>query len=352
MSASSQTVTILVVDDDPGLTRLMERSLRRGGHVAATAGSGLEATQWLKKNRADLMLLDLKLPDMEGPQLLQALNDAGLTVPFIIITGQGDERVAVQMMKRGALDYLVKDVNIIEFIPTVVRRALDQIERDRRLKEAEAEVLRAIEEEQRRIGFDLHDGLGQELTAIAMLNNVVQQGIKHKGLPEAETVARIGEMLRAATKQVRLIAHGLQPVAAEPGALMSSLRNLATQSVTARGVKGDFVCPEPIEVRAPDVANHFYRIAQEAVQNALRHGHPHQITVRLLHRDNRIILEVEDDGAGFAPEREGREGIGLNTMRYRADAMKGLLEVSKLATGGTLVRCSAPFPQGQVRGRD
>jgi signal transduction histidine kinase len=345
MPAAVQPVTILVVDDDPGLARLMEKVLRRDGFKTAAVGTGKEAISWLQHNSADLLLLDLKLPDMEGPQVLRALTDAGLSVPFIVITGQGDERVAVQIMKSGALDYLVKDVKFVEFIPAVVRRALDQIDRERRLRDAEAAVLRAIEEEQRRIGFDLHDGLGQELTAIAMLNNVVHNSLKTKGLPEAENAARLGELLRNATKQVRLISHGLQPVASEPGALMSSLRNLATQVVTSRGAKGEFICPEHLEVSAPEIANHLYRIAQEAVQNALRHAHPQHVSVRLLREGEKIVMEVQDDGPGFAPQPESSEGIGLKTMRYRTNAMHGSLEMSTPESGGTLVRCSVPYPQ-------
>jgi signal transduction histidine kinase len=254
--------------------------------------------------------------------------------------------VAVQMMKAGALDYLVKDVKFVEFIPTTVRRALDRIDRERQLKEAEAAVLRAIEEEQRRIGLDLHDGLGQELTAIGMLNNVVHNSLKAKRLPEAEAAARLGDLLRNATKQVRLISHGLQPVASEPGALQSSLRNLATQVAMSRGSKGEFYCSENVDVSAPEVANHLYRIAQEAVQNALRHGHPRQISVRLLREGQRIIVEVQDDGSGFMAQPESTGGIGLSTMRYRANAMHGSLEVKSPEGGGTLVRCSVPCPLG------
>ena len=131
---------ILVVDDDPGLARLMERELRREGWKTASAGSGQQAKEWLRKNEADLLLLDLKLPDVEGPAVVSALEESGRSVPFIIITGQGDERVAVEMMKRGALDYLVKDVNFLEFIPTVVRRAMEKLERERRLEAAERTV--------------------------------------------------------------------------------------------------------------------------------------------------------------------------------------------------------------------
>src|ERR1041385_7614213 len=155
---------IFIVDDDRGMLRLIEKTLQREGFATATATAAQDAIQWLQINRPALMLLDLKLQDMEGKEVINHLAAVGTSVPFIVITGQGDERVAVEMMKRGALDYLTKDVRFQEFVPTVVRRALDQIDRDRRLAAAEQErkrleqqILEIGERERRRIGQDLHD---------------------------------------------------------------------------------------------------------------------------------------------------------------------------------------------------
>lgn len=129
--------TILVVDDDAGLLILMEDALRAENWNVATATSGAEALAWLRRHSADLLLLDLKLRDIAGPDVISAMGDAGRAVPFIIITGQGDERVAVDMMKRGALDYLVKDVNFIEFVPAVVCRAFQRLCEEKKLIEAQ-----------------------------------------------------------------------------------------------------------------------------------------------------------------------------------------------------------------------
>lgn len=135
--SDSPSATVLVIDDDVGLLRLMERALKREGFAAVPAGSGREAIDWLTRHMADLLLLDLKLQDIEGKELINHLADIGRPVPFIIITGQGDERVAVDMMKRGALDYLVKDMAFIEFLPTVVRRAIERLINERKLVETE-----------------------------------------------------------------------------------------------------------------------------------------------------------------------------------------------------------------------
>ncbi|HAB15000.1 MAG TPA: hypothetical protein DCE44_00980, partial [Verrucomicrobiales bacterium] len=104
--APSRVPIIFVVDDDPGLLILIESVLSAENWKVAYVSSGAEALAWLQTNSADLLLLDLKLSDIEGREFVRALADGGRSVPFIVITGQGDERVAVEMMQRGALDYL------------------------------------------------------------------------------------------------------------------------------------------------------------------------------------------------------------------------------------------------------
>jgi PAS domain S-box-containing protein len=140
MPKSDVTPTILVVDDDVGLLILIESALLAEKWQVVTAASGAEALSWLQKHTADLLLLDLKLSDIEGRELIARLNEVGHKIPFIIVTGQGDERVAVEMMKRGALDYLVKDINFLEFVPTVVRRVLARLADEKRLAQAEIEA--------------------------------------------------------------------------------------------------------------------------------------------------------------------------------------------------------------------
>src|SRR3954469_15614050 len=199
--------TVFIVDDDLGLLRLFEKSLRREGFSTSTAASALEATDWLKEHRPDLMLLDLKLKDAGGQQVVEQLAQAGRSVPFIIITGQGDERVAVEMMKRGALVYVIKDANSIELVPMIVRRALGQLERDRRLASAEQErknleqqILEISEREQRRIGQDLHDGLGQHLAGIELMTQSLEQNLAGKSKAQA---AKIAQYVRDAIRQTR-----------------------------------------------------------------------------------------------------------------------------------------------------
>lgn len=346
MPASEQPVTILVVDDDPGLTRLIERELRREGFQTASAGSGEAASAWLAEHRADLLLLDLKLPDYHGSALIDRLEQIHDHVPFIIITGQGDERVAVEMMKRGALEYLVKDVNFLELVPTVVRRALAQLDKEARLaaaeedrKRLEKEILEISEREQERIGRDLHDDLGQQLAALSIMTTVLQRSLASRAAPETAAVSNISELLKKTVAMTRSLARGLHPVAPERGGLMSALHELATRVSDIFHLDCQFECGVPVFVDDIVTATHLYRIAQEAVTNGVKHGRAKQVRIALSSDAENLTLTVKNDGSGLAPLDPKRHGMGLRIMRYRADSIGGRLSIEAQKSGGTCVTC-------------
>ena len=349
MSTTHPPVMILVVDDDPGLTRLIERALRREGCQTAAVGSGLEATEWLKQHRADLLLLDLKLPDMEGPALVESMLSMGRSVPFIIITGQGDERVAVDMMKRGALDYLVKDVNFIEFVPTVVRRALSQLDKEHRLAASEAdrqrleqEILQISEREQQRIGRDLHDDLGQQLAGLSIMATMLSRSLASRAAPEVAAAAQISELLKKTVAMTRSLARGLHPVAAEPDGLVSALHDLAARMTSMFHVDCRFECAGAVQLQDNTAATHLYRIAQEAVSNGVKHGHAQHVCISLSSDEESLTLAVKDDGCGICAPDPQQQGMGLRIMHYRAGMIGAALVIEKQPGGGTRVACTLP----------
>ena len=137
--------TILIVDDNQGLISLIQRCLARDGFHTAVAHSGQEALDWLSHHQADLLLLDLQLPDMTGEDLINHLAHRAISLPFIVVTGQGDERLAVKMMKRGARDYFIKDSSLIELLPSIVTQTFEQIQQEQCLALTE-DALRAERE--------------------------------------------------------------------------------------------------------------------------------------------------------------------------------------------------------------
>ena len=132
---------ILIVDDDEGICRLLAGALEKEGLPVEWRMSGAAALDWLRRHRAPLMLLDLRLADMRGQDLIDILVEEGHSVPFIVISGVGDLRVAVKLIQEGALDFLTKDTQLLQLVAPVVRRCLERLEQERRLAEIESRFL-------------------------------------------------------------------------------------------------------------------------------------------------------------------------------------------------------------------
>ena len=204
----------------------------------------------------------------------------------------------------------------------------------------EREVLEISEGERQRIGHDLHDGLGQRLTAASMTANALVIAAQKAGAPMlAERGEEIGRQLREAIADTRTLAHGLAPVALADDGLMTALASLAESTSLAGTVRGVFECAEAVRIADAEVAGHLYRIAQEAVNNALKHAAPSEIRIGLERRDGMLVIEVDDDGGGFDEKAEARDGIGLRVMRYRARLIGGSLEIGSAPAGGARISC-------------
>ena len=343
---------ILVVDDDAGIQRLIQKSLTRAGFEISTASSGTQAIAWLRQNHADLLLLDLKLQDMQGSEVIARLRQDGGHPPFIVITGQGDEKVAVEMMKQGALDYLVKGAEFTELLVAVVARAAADIEKDRQLQVNESERRRLEQEiidisnrEQRRIGQDLHDGLGQHLAGVELLAQVLEQNLRRKSPDEAADAAKICEHVREAIAQTRMLARGLCPVELEANGLMSALHELAGNTAKLFRIQCSFDCEKDVLVSDHAKATHLYRIAQESINNALKHGKATRVTIELVRIGQKGELVVSDNGQGFQGSPKPGSGMGLRIMSYRARMAEGELRIGATPGGGVAISCSFPLKE-------
>jgi signal transduction histidine kinase len=344
---AAPAANILIVDDDLGLLRLLERTLKRQGYLTATAGSGKVAIEWLAKNKADLMLVDLKLQDIEGKELINHLEGIGRRVPFIIITGQGDERVAVEMMKRGALDYLVKDVKFIEFLPIVVNRVLAQLEKDKQLaaaqtalKESQEQLLAISEREQARFGAELHDGLGQQLTAIELRCQAMKEDFKSSETHLIKQLSEISQFLREAVAHTRSLARGLSPVCLGSSGLTEALGELASRMSMGGKIKCSFDSSSPVLVDDNNAAGHLYRIAQEAVNNAVKHSGASEVILQLTKDNGAVHLVISDNGKGLPKSPKAGQGIGLQIMKHRASVIGAELEIKSRTGKGVTVTCT------------
>jgi signal transduction histidine kinase len=208
-------------------------------------------------------------------------------------------------------------------------------------KQLEKEIVEAGERERRRIGQDLHDDLCQQLSGIACLGRVLQRrlGIESNAAA-ADEAGEIARLVQQATERARDLARGLQPVNLTTDGLDAALVELCDASEGMFGVCCTFRGDGDVVVADPDVAAHLYRIAQEAIHNAVRHGHASSVTVDLVAAGGgRLVLTVEDDGIGI-PDELPQQGMGLHTMSFRARMVGGLLSVERGHEGGTIVTCS------------
>ncbi len=201
----------------------------------------------------------------------------------------------------------------------------------------EEEILSISEREQQRIGHDLHDSLCQHLTGVALAGEVLSEQLTAKALPEARAMNHIVEMVEDAIDLTRTLARGLHPVDLTGEGFIDALRQLA--AAMSEGLKAPctFECDTPVEICEPGVATHLYRIAQEAVTNAVKHSNAKEIVVRLKAGTDGLTLTISDDGVGVPPKMP--IGMGLRTMAYRASVIGATFNVERQISRGTRVTC-------------
>ena len=237
------------------------------------------------------------------------------------------------------------DLSVGEALLPSGRRIFTGIIRDLTERKAlEDKILRISEEEQARIGQDIHDDLCQQLAAIGCLAKVAQKSLLKSGSPEARSLEEIVSLVTKANMRARETSRGLMPVVIDSGGLMAALEELAESTARAYEIKCDFRYDNPVQVNDNKTSVQLFRIAQEAVSNAVKHGQARRVDIHLARQSGNIVLTVRDDGVGI-PEKPGKgTGMGLLTMNHRAQMMGGTIHVSPRPTGGTQVTCSVPAP--------
>ncbi len=214
---------------------------------------------------------------------------------------------------------------------------LDEITRRRSL---EKELLSVVEREQRRTGRELHDSVGQQLTGIAFMVEVLGQKLTDKSLGEEASYAKkINMRIRQAVEQTHSLVKGLRPVDLDRNGLAFALQELAADTEQLFNISCTFLCEDNVIIDNVSVASNLYRIAQEAITNAVKHGKTGNITLELAEENGCLIMRVRNDGQDFPERTETARGMGLSIMRYRAEMIDGSLDIGRGAMGGTCVTC-------------
>lgn len=234
--------------------------------------------------------------------------------------------------------FIAVGANAIRSKQEADKARIEMLEQVRRLQD---EIVSASEYEQQRIGQDLHDGLCQQLAAIGCAARALAEDLQAHQLAEAQDAENIESAIQQAVMEARSMARGIFPVHVDHTGLSIALSELAqnTQRLTGIAINVDDVAD--VQIESPEVAMHLYRIAQEAVANAVRHSGATQVVISLLMEGHYLKLTINDNGSGIeAGEGLAGLGMGLRTMHYRAHAMGAKLAIVEGSRGGTSVCCS------------
>jgi two-component system sensor kinase FixL len=209
----------------------------------------------------------------------------------------------------------------------------------------ETELARAVEREQLRLGQELHDGLGQQLTGICYMIHALQTKLRKSSPSAARELDKVGLLMQQSVEQSRDLAKGFYPVELERLGLLAALQEITEKMKQQSNIgflvesDGDPFCDN---LKGP-VAIQLFRIAQEAVHNVIKHSQAKRVGIRLALIDGNITLTVKDDGVGIHAATSARKGMGLTIMQYRARMVDGTLDIRTSDVGGVIVTCSVPI---------
>jgi len=209
----------------------------------------------------------------------------------------------------------------------------------------EHELLHISEREQRRVGHDIRDSLCQHLTGTALAGQVLAENLKARGSPQARDANRVVELIEEGITLSRNLAKGLNTVRSSPDGLMEALEDFAASTSDLFKISCQFECPLPVLIGEAETSEHLYRIAQEAVGNAIKHGHAKNILIRLETSGSGKVLKVIDDGSGLPSAPLNGKGMGLRIMSYRAELIGARFNIRRRETSGTVVTCLLPMEE-------
>jgi signal transduction histidine kinase len=206
-------------------------------------------------------------------------------------------------------------------------------------KEMERQSIEISEQEQRRIGRDLHDSLGQELTGISMMSKVLAKKLKQKSISEAEEAEEISGHINNALYHIRNLSKGLYPARLEIEGLANTLQELTEFVQKLYKIKCTFTHKGWSKSIDASVDSHLFYIIREAVNNAVKHAKAKNINIDITARNHKVVIIIQDDGIGIPPLGQRNKGLGLFTMKNRANLINASLEITQNKQGGTDVKC-------------
>lgn len=381
-NGSGRTLRVLLVEDSAADAMITVRTLERGGFRVHSrrVQSSEEMQAALREENWDLILADHAMPGFSAPEALQLLKGRGWDTPFIIVSGYIDEDTAVEAMRAGAHDYIMKD-RLARLLPAVERelreaevraasreqqeqlkRAHEELEarvesRTAALKTAnlklqamfeerrrlENELLEIAEKERRRIGFDLHDDLGQKLTGAGFMAKGLERRLAEENHPCAKEAGRVHALIEEITQHTHNLARQFSALDAQGDDLATVLKSLAGHVNKMFEITCALNIPGEVPAMPQHTITQLYKICQEAVSNSIKHGKAKNVSVSVTCSEAELTLSIRNDGLPFAPPESSKNRMGLRIMNYRANTIGASLEIKSLGKHGASVTCVLPL---------
>jgi two-component system, NarL family, sensor histidine kinase UhpB len=351
-------IRILMLEDDAADAELTKFALRKGGlHFSVVRVDSKDAyVNQLEEHRPDLILSDYSLPGFNGHDALHLALEKAPETPFIFVTGTMGEEVAIETLKSGATDYVLK-TRLSRLMPAVNRalreaderaehrRAADQLRESHERLRALSEYLQRVREEERtRIAREVHDELGQALTSCKLDLSWLASKLPKDQKPLVDKTKALTAHIDATIQTVRRISTELRPGVLDHLGLVAALEWQANEFQNRTGIRCDVHAEISEPLPDPNLSTTLFRIFQETLTNVIRHAGATQVVVDLKEADGRITMEVKDNGRGISrKEMTNTRSMGLLGMRERAALLGGIFRIGRITRGkGTRVSVSIP----------
>lgn len=341
--------TILIVDDEHSARETVLAILEGRGYRLETAASGLEAIQKAGELPPDLILLDVMMPGMDGFEVcLQLRENIRLReIPILLLTALDDRQSRLEGLGAGADDFISKPLDPQELrarVATITRlnRYRTLVEQRENLDEMALRVIQAQEDERLRISREIHDDIGQALTA-----HQIQLQFLHDRLPKNNEDLRqsVKELISETTgtfSRLRLLAQDLRPPLLDTLGIALALKAFCNDFSRRTGLRTNFESDQDIPQLSDATCVTLYRVQQEALTNAARHAGASQTWVTLNSDEDEVCLTVQDDGKGLAAHEGGHKGLGLQGMRERVTLAGGRFNLRSVPGQGTILTVRFP----------
>ncbi|WP_210394732.1 ATP-binding response regulator [Motiliproteus sediminis] len=362
-----RTPLILIADDEASIRRMFGRALQRWGYRVLEAENGDQALGLVRAEDPDLLLLDLRMPHTDGFEVLQRLDPLLRELPVIVISGNAEIKDALEALRSGAYDFLLKPLDDLNILRHTIERALNwrtltqqsrhyqqQLEADVAERTAELHALsqhleRVREEEKRHIAKEVHDELGVTLTALSMDVSWLQQNLPANNDSLMHKVADMKALLAEAVQTSRRIISDLRPSVLDNLGLIAALEWQAKSFSDRYAIDCQVRSDGDDEALSEDSRITLFRIFQEALTNTAKHADADEIRAVLLLQPERAILSIHDNGCGFDPNNVALTSHGLRGIRERVRQRRGEFEIESSPGAGTGITVSLALQPEEQR---